>query len=92
VPGRTGVRLAPATIERLAAHEHVVAMKDAAGDAFVAAQLIESTGLAWYSGDDGAFLTVLAHGGVGIVSVVGHVASAGLAEVARAWEVGDHAA
>ncbi|WP_090030509.1 4-hydroxy-tetrahydrodipicolinate synthase [Cellulomonas marina] len=91
VPGRTGVRLAPATVERLAAHDRVVAMKDAAGDAFTAAQLVATTGLAWYAGDDGAYLTVLAHGGVGIVSVVGHVASAGLAEIARAWDAGDHA-
>ncbi|GCE77073.1 4-hydroxy-tetrahydrodipicolinate synthase [Cellulomonas biazotea] len=90
VPGRTGVRFAPQTVEDLAAHDRVVAMKDASGDHFAAAKSIERTGLAWYSGDDGALLTLLAHGGAGIVSVTGHVAAAQLAAVVRAWDAGDH--
>ena len=92
IPGRAGVRVAPATFDRLAAHPRVVAVKDAAGDAYGAAKAIERTGLAWYSGDDSAFLALLALGAVGIVSVVGHVATPGLAAIAHSWESGDHAA
>ncbi|WP_273651496.1 4-hydroxy-tetrahydrodipicolinate synthase [Cellulomonas fimi] len=91
VPGRTGVRFSPDSLDALAAHDRVVAMKDAAGDAFAATKAIARTGLAWYSGDDGALLTLLAAGGVGIVSVSGHVAPAQLAAVVRAWDAGDHA-
>ncbi|MDC7121248.1 4-hydroxy-tetrahydrodipicolinate synthase [Cellulomonas fimi] len=91
VPGRTGVRFAPESIATLAAHDRVVAMKDASGDAFTATKVIERTGLAWYSGDDGALLTLLAAGAVGIVSVSGHVAGPQLAAVVRAWDAGDHA-
>src|SRR6478736_2869395 len=66
VPGRSGVRIAPATLERLAAHERIVANKDATGDVYTAAKLIESTGLAWYCGDDAMLLPFLAHGASGI--------------------------
>jgi 4-hydroxy-tetrahydrodipicolinate synthase len=91
VPGRTGVRFAPATLDRLAAHERIVAVKDATGDVSGAARTIERTGLAWYSGDDSLFLALLAQGAVGIVSVVGHVAGRELAQVAAAFAAGDNA-
>ncbi|WP_448060042.1 4-hydroxy-tetrahydrodipicolinate synthase [Cellulomonas hominis] len=89
VPGRTGVRLAPQTLDRLAGHDRVVAVKDAAGDVYAAAKAIARTGLAWYSGDDSAYLSFLAHGGVGIVSVVGHVAGPQLAAITAAFDAGD---
>ncbi|WP_426595296.1 4-hydroxy-tetrahydrodipicolinate synthase [Cellulomonas sp. McL0617] len=91
VPGRTGVRFAASTIDALAQHDRIVAMKDASGDIFAAAKAIERTGLAWYSGDDSALLTLLAHGAVGIVSVTGHVAGRQLADTVRAFDAGDHA-
>jgi len=90
VPGRTGVRFAPETIDALAGHDRVVAMKDASGDLYGAAKAIARTGLAWYSGDDSAFLALLAHGAVGIVSVSGHVAGDQLAQIGRAFDAGDH--
>jgi len=91
VPGRTGVRFAPATVARLAEHERIVAIKDASGDLYGAAKAIAQTGLAWYSGDDSAFLALLAHGAAGVVSVVGHVAGRQLAAIAAAFDAGDHA-
>jgi len=91
VPGRTGVRLASATIEAASAHPRVVAMKDAAGDPYAAARAISRTGLAWYSGDDSLLLPLLAVGAVGIVGVATHVAAAQVADAVRAWEAGDHA-
>ncbi|GEA88317.1 4-hydroxy-tetrahydrodipicolinate synthase [Cellulomonas cellasea] len=91
VPGRTGVRFAADTLDRLAAHDRVVAVKDASGDLYASLTAIERTGLAWYCGDDGAYLAMLAHGAAGVVSVVGHVAGARLAEVTEAFDAGDHA-
>lgn len=91
VPGRTVVRFAADTLDRLAAHDRVVAVKDASGDLYGALTAIERTGLAWYCGDDGAYLSMLAHGAAGIVSVVGHVAGARLAETTAAFDAGDHA-
>ncbi|WP_282945463.1 4-hydroxy-tetrahydrodipicolinate synthase [Cellulomonas endometrii] len=91
VPGRTGVRFAQPTLDALAAHERVVAMKDATGDLYAAATAAARTGLAWYSGDDSLYLPFLAHGAAGIVSVVGHVAGPQLAAITAAHDAGDHA-
>lgn len=91
VPGRTGVRFAQPTLDALAAHDRVVAIKDATGDVYSAATAAARTGLAWYSGDDSLLLPFLAHGGAGIVSVVGHVAGDRLAALVAAFDAGDHA-
>ncbi|HWS57835.1 MAG TPA: 4-hydroxy-tetrahydrodipicolinate synthase [Actinotalea sp.] len=89
VPGRTVVRYAPATLERLASHDRVVAVKDATGDVQAALRAIERTGLAWYSGDDGLLLPFLAVGAVGLVSMTGHLVGDELAGVIRAFDAGD---
>src|SRR6478609_8978548 len=91
VPGRTGVRVAPDTYARLAAHERVVASKDATGDVYAAAKLAASTDLAFYSGDDGLLLPSLAHGAAGIVSVSAHAVAPQFAEVVRRFDAGDPA-
>ena len=70
--GRTGVRITDATLARLAAHERVLAVKDATGDVEQAFRRMEATGLAYYSGDDGLNFAFLAHGASGVVSVVAH--------------------
>ncbi|GAB3157591.1 4-hydroxy-tetrahydrodipicolinate synthase [Myceligenerans halotolerans] len=91
IPGRAGVRIAPETFVRIAEHPQIIANKDATGDVWSAAQLIEATGLAWYSGDDGLLLPFLSVGGAGLVSVSAHVVSAQYADVVRRWDAGDHA-
>ena len=89
VPGRTVVRYAPETLDRLAAHERVVAVKDATGDVFGALQSMARTGLAYYSGDDPLNLAFLAHGAAGVVSMAGHLVGDKLAEIVRALDAGD---
>jgi 4-hydroxy-tetrahydrodipicolinate synthase len=91
IPGRSGVRLEPSTYVRLSAHEKIVAVKDATGDVYSAVRTMRRTDLAWYSGDDALYLAFLAHGAVGLVSVVGHVVGRELAAVAAAFRTGDHA-
>ncbi|WP_250447502.1 4-hydroxy-tetrahydrodipicolinate synthase [Actinotalea sp. C106] len=89
VPGRTVVRYEPATLDRLAAHPRIVAVKDATGDVQSALRSIDRTGLAWYSGDDGMLLPFLSVGAVGIVSMAGHLLGDELASVLRAWDRGE---
>jgi 4-hydroxy-tetrahydrodipicolinate synthase len=91
IPGRAGLRIAPVTYERLAEHEQFVASKDATGDVFSASKLIQATGWAWYSGDDGLLLPFLSVGASGIVGVATHVISQQYAEAVRAFDAGDHA-
>ncbi|WP_182113599.1 MULTISPECIES: 4-hydroxy-tetrahydrodipicolinate synthase [unclassified Actinotalea] len=89
VPARTGVRYSLATLERLAAHDRVVAVKDATGDVVGALRAIEATGLAYYSGDDAFLLPFLAVGGVGLVGMASHLVGDELAAVIRAVDAGD---
>jgi 4-hydroxy-tetrahydrodipicolinate synthase len=89
VPGRTVVRYSPETLQRLAAHPRVVAVKDATGDPQGALRVIAQTGLAYYSGDDGLLLPFLAAGAVGLVSMAGHLIGEQLAQAIRQFERGD---
>lgn len=89
VPARTGVRYSAQTLDRLAEHSRVVAMKDATGDVASAAAVIRRTGLAWYSGDDGVLLPFLSVGAVGLVGMATHLVGDGLAQVIRSFEAGD---
>lgn len=75
IPGRTGVPIGPECSARIARHPNVLAVKDATGNAVAGARRGAETGLAIYSGDDGLTLAFMAHGAVGLVSVVGHVAA-----------------
>jgi 4-hydroxy-tetrahydrodipicolinate synthase len=81
IPGRTGVPIHTQTLLRMAVHPRIVAVKDAKGDLFAASQVMSETDLQWYSGDDALNLAHLTQGAVGIVSVVGHLASGQYAEM-----------
>jgi 4-hydroxy-tetrahydrodipicolinate synthase len=90
VPGRTGTTIALDTYARAREWDQVVAIKDALGDLPRAARLVD-LGYSVYSGDDPATLGFLAHGGCGLVSVVGHVAGRELAGMIDMFLAGDHA-
>jgi 4-hydroxy-tetrahydrodipicolinate synthase len=74
IPGRTATKIAADTLVRAAEHERIVAVKDAVGDVFEGTWVMARSDLAYYSGDDAANLSWLAHGASGLVSVVSHVA------------------
>jgi 4-hydroxy-tetrahydrodipicolinate synthase len=92
IPGRTGTPIATETLLRLAEHDRIQAVKDAKGDLFAGSEVMAATDLAFYSGDDALNLAWLAHGAVGVVSVVGHVAADRYAAMVRAVAAGDLAA
>ena len=73
VPGRTGVGLAIETIERLAAHPNIVAVKEASGDLGLAADIAARTGLTLLSGDDPLTMPMAVNGGRGVISVVANL-------------------
>lgn len=89
IPSRSGVPIQLETLVRLAGHERIIAVKDAKAELFEGAQVIASTGLAYYSGDDALTLPWLSVGAVGCVSVIGHVAGAEIAAMAEAYRAGD---
>ncbi len=89
IPGRTGTAIEQETLVALAEHPRIVAVKDASGDLAKASWTTARTDLAWYSGEDVLNLPLLAVGGVGVVSVIGHLVAARLGEMIRAYESGD---
>ncbi|MFF8834469.1 4-hydroxy-tetrahydrodipicolinate synthase [Streptomyces sp. NPDC015130] len=91
IPGRTGTRVEPATMRRLAAHPRIVAVKDCSYDFLASARLIAETGLAYYSGAEELNLPLYAVGGAGYVSTVANVAPRQLRAVLDAFDAGDTA-
>ncbi|MFI7587654.1 4-hydroxy-tetrahydrodipicolinate synthase [Spongisporangium articulatum] len=89
IPGRSAQVIESSTLATLAEHPRIVAVKDAAGDLYAGSWVMERTDLAYYSGSDELNLAWLTHGGVGVVSVVGHVAAARYAQMVRAVDAGD---
>lgn len=91
IPGRSVVSIARDTYLRIAEHDRVRAVKDARGDLPFAREMMQATGLDWYSGDDALDVAHFANGAVGFVGVTSQVAPAAfrtLADAARSgrWQ------
>lgn len=89
IPGRTGIPITTETLMRLAEHPRINGVKDAKGDIGAATWVTTHTDLAYYSGEDMYNLPLLSVGGVGFVSVVGHVVGRELREMLHAHTSGD---
>ncbi|WP_280185126.1 4-hydroxy-tetrahydrodipicolinate synthase [Nocardia gipuzkoensis] len=89
IPGRSVVPIASDTIRKLAEHPRIVAVKDAKGDLNMGAELIASTGLTFYSGDDALNLPWLSVGAAGFISVIGHLAPERLRALLEAYTAGE---
>jgi 4-hydroxy-tetrahydrodipicolinate synthase len=88
IPGRTAVALATETLVKLSGHPRIVGVKDAKGDLAATSQVLSRTDLAYYSGDDPMNLPLWSIGGVGCVSVTGHVVGDRIFEMLEAFSEG----
>ncbi|MFD5874356.1 4-hydroxy-tetrahydrodipicolinate synthase [Streptomyces sp. NPDC060322] len=91
IPGRTGTRIEPATLLRLAEHPRVLAVKDCSYDLLAATKVMARTSLAYYSGCEELNLPLYALGGAGYVSTVANVAPRQMRAVLDAFDSGDTA-
>ncbi|MCZ6850045.1 MAG: dihydrodipicolinate synthase family protein, partial [Planctomycetota bacterium] len=89
IPGRTCVALSADTIERLAAHPNIQAIKEATGSLDLASEIALRTDLELLSGDDTLTLPMASVGGVGVVSVVSNLVPQKVADLCRAFLEGD---
>lgn len=89
IPGRTGFVLSDETLDRLALIPQIKAVKDATGKVDQGFIRMRRTGLEYYSGDDSLNFAWLAHGASGVISVAGHVISAGLRALVDEVDAGD---
>jgi 4-hydroxy-tetrahydrodipicolinate synthase len=90
IPARVVRNIEPETIERLAEIPTVRAVKQANADLEQARQ-IPSFGLDLYAGDDNLIHPFLELGGIGVVSVLGHVVGPQVKEMVRRYRDGDAA-
>ena len=92
VPGRTGQRMLPETVQRLAQDvPNIVALKEAGADLEQAAWIRRLTPerFALYSGDDVLTLPMLAVGARGVVSVASHLVGERIQAMIRHFEQGE---
>lgn len=91
IPPRSVVPIAVETLQRLAEHPRIVAVKDAKGDLEAGSQVMATTDLAYYSGDDPIVLPWMSVGAVGVVSIIAHVVGPTLRALVDAANAGDYA-
>jgi 4-hydroxy-tetrahydrodipicolinate synthase len=89
IPPRSVIPIELETLQRLAEHPRIVAVKDARNDLRVGTEVLATTTLAYYSGDDPVNLPWLSVGAVGVVSVTGHVVADRHRAVIDAFEAGE---
>lgn len=92
IPGRTGTLIEVETLQRLADHTGIVAVKDAVMDLdFTSKTINQLPGFPVYSGQDSLTLSMMSVGAVGVVSVVAHIAGPAISAMVKAAHAGDYA-
>ncbi|MFE6484977.1 4-hydroxy-tetrahydrodipicolinate synthase [Streptomyces sp. NPDC057757] len=91
IPGRTGTRIEPDTMIRLAGHPRIVAVKDCAYDLLGTQKVLARTELAYYTGCDEYVLAMRAIGGSGFISTVANVAPRQFRAILDAFDRGEPA-
>jgi 4-hydroxy-tetrahydrodipicolinate synthase len=89
IPGRTGTRIEPETMLRLAEHPRIVAVKDCAYDLLGTQKVLAGTELAYYTGCDEYVLALYAIGGAGYISTVSNVTPRPFRAILDAFDAGN---
>ncbi len=91
VPGRTGCNILPSTLNVLADHPRIAAVKEASGNMAQVVEIFQKCGdrLDVYSGEDGLVVPMLAMGGLGCISVLSNVVPRQSVEMSDRFFAGD---
>lgn len=91
IPGRCGVDMSVATLERLAGVESIVGIKEATGTVQRSSEIATRFGerFSILSGDDALTLPIMAVGGHGVISVAGNVAPREVSRQVDLFRAGD---
>ncbi len=90
IPPRSIVPIEVETFLRLAEHPMITAVKDAKGDLYAGARVMNETDLAYYSGDDPLTVPWMSVGAVGVVSIIAHVVGPHVRAMVDAAHAGDY--
>jgi 4-hydroxy-tetrahydrodipicolinate synthase len=93
IPGRCGVDVSVATLERLASIEAIVAIKESTGMAQRSSEIAKRFGERFtiLSGDDAIALPVMSVGGHGVISVASNVVPKEVSQLVDLFRAGDSA-
>jgi len=91
VPGRTAVNILPETVQAIAEHPNVTAVKEASGDLVQIEAICKTSGIQVFSGDDALNLDIFRLGAVGAISVLSNILPATTVALWTAWHSGDTA-
>ena len=91
VPARTGVKISLAVYQVLAAHDNIVAVKEASGDLDLLARLCDECGdlLDVYTGNDDQTVSAMRLGAVGVISVYSNLFPRPMSELCRLCLAGE---
>lgn len=92
IPHRSGIPIETSTMIQIGAHPRIVAVKDAKGQPVASSIVMKATGLAYYAGDDGMTLPLMAVGGVGVVGTSTHFTGQATKTMIQTFVDGDVAA
>ena len=85
IPGRTGMNITVETLEKLAHHKNIVAIKEASGNISYTAQVAAACGdlIDIYSGNDDMIVPIMSIGGKGVISVLSNILPKETHEIAQ---------
>lgn len=85
VPSRTGINIAPATLQAICRHENVIAVKEANDNVAEALEKLRLVGddAAFYCGNDDLIVPLMACGYQGVISVLSNVMPRETSDMAR---------
>ncbi len=91
IPSRTGSKIEPETLARLAEVKNIAGVKEATGsiDQAIEVLRLSGEGLEVYSGEDSLTFSLMALGGRGVISTVANVAPREMSQLTRACFEGD---
>lgn len=91
IPSRTGSKIEPETLARLAEVKNIAGVKEATGSIDQAIEVFRlcGDGLEVYSGEDSLTFSLMALGGKGVISTVANVAPREMSQLTRACFEGD---
>jgi len=89
VPGRSAREIEVKTVQRLATHPNIIALKEAGGSADRVSQILSGCNLTILSGDDSLTLPMMVLGAKGIISVASNVLPRETGDMVRAALAGD---
>jgi 4-hydroxy-tetrahydrodipicolinate synthase len=89
VPGRTGVKMLPDTIAKLAEHPNIVGIKEACGSVEQVCEILSRCDITVLSGDDSLTFPMMAVGGKGVISVAANIIPNAMSEMVNQFLEGN---